>query len=220
MPEVIEDFFLQAGPAAGVIPRETGKGQPRLPRRPGAAHAVADRRAAGAAVRPARPRVQAGRLRQEPAGATTRRSNGSRPGIPLFEAVREETLERAQNDLRQGAVFYDLHRSQPSRLDVYSAAVHDGRGHLLHRRLFVVEVGAGLRTLTLRQPTIFLDLRSPAAWRASSRPTFRAALPRLCPVGTRSSRRWSSRPCSRSSKKWPPSDSGRSRRSPGTWRSA
>jgi hypothetical protein len=42
-------------------------------------------------------------------------------------------------------------------LDVYSAAVKDGRGNVIHRRIFVVQTDmAG--TLAVRQPTIFLDL--------------------------------------------------------------
>jgi hypothetical protein len=57
-------------------------------------------------------------------------------------------------------VFYDLHRKDPARLDVFSAAIQDGRGNILHKRLFVVETSpAG--TMTVRQPTIFLDI-SPA----------------------------------------------------------
>lgn len=50
------------------------------------------------------------------------------PGHPLFEAVREEVWEKAQTDLRRGAVFYDPHRTAPARLEVYSASVADGRG--------------------------------------------------------------------------------------------
>jgi hypothetical protein len=62
-----------------------------------------------------------------------------------------------QTDLRHGAVFFDLHRKEPARLDVFSAAIRDGRGNVLHRRLFVVETGMDC-TMTVRQPTIFLDL--------------------------------------------------------------
>jgi hypothetical protein len=48
----------------------------------------------------------------------------------------------------------------PARLDVFSATIKDGRGNVLHRRLFVIQVDmTGI--LTIRQPTIFLDL-SPA----------------------------------------------------------
>ena len=40
---------------------------------------------------------------------------------------------------------------------MYSASVKDGRGNVIHRRIFVVQTDmAG--TITIRQPTIFLDL--------------------------------------------------------------
>ena len=60
------------------------------------------------------------------------------PGHPLFEVVREDVLERVQDDLARGTVFYDLHAGQPYLLDVFSAAIKDGRGNALHRKLFVV----------------------------------------------------------------------------------
>jgi len=43
------------------------------------------------------------------------------PGHPLFEAVREEVGTRVMDDLRRGAVFYDLHAKAPYRLDVFGA---------------------------------------------------------------------------------------------------
>src|SRR5207244_7705583 len=39
------------------------------------------------------------------------------PGHPLFEVVREDVLERVADHLRQRAVFFDLQRDQPARLD-------------------------------------------------------------------------------------------------------
>jgi hypothetical protein len=62
-----------------------------------------------------------------------------------------------QNDLRRGAVFYDLHRKEPGRLDVFSADIRDGRGNVFHRRLFVIQTEMD-GTMTVRQPSIFLDL--------------------------------------------------------------
>ena len=41
--------------------------------------------------------------------------------------------------MEKGAVFFDVHRSVPARLSVYSAAIRDGLGHVLHRRLFIVQ---------------------------------------------------------------------------------
>ena len=61
------------------------------------------------------------------------------PGHPLFETLRTDILTRVEDHLRRGAVFYDLHRSQPASLDVFAASIKDGRGKTLHRRLFVVE---------------------------------------------------------------------------------
>lgn len=79
------------------------------------------------------------------------------PGHPLFEAVREALWEEAQEDLRRGAVFYELGRKAPARLEVFAASVADGRGNTLHRRLFVVEISESGEK-RLRQPTVFLDL--------------------------------------------------------------
>jgi hypothetical protein len=51
--------------------------------------------------------------------------------FPIFEAVREDVLARVRDDLQRGSVFYDLHHREPYRLDVFSAAIKDGRGHVL-----------------------------------------------------------------------------------------
>jgi hypothetical protein len=59
--------------------------------------------------------------------------------------------------MERGAVFYDVHRSVPARLAVYSAAIRDGLGRVLHRRLFIVQEEFD-GTLTVRQPTLLLDL--------------------------------------------------------------
>ncbi len=79
------------------------------------------------------------------------------PGHPLFECVRQQTANLAQKDLQHGAVFFDLQRAQPARLDVFSSSIKDGRGHTLHQRLFAVECSLD-GALAIRQPTIFLDL--------------------------------------------------------------
>src|SRR5208282_1948209 len=83
------------------------------------------------------------------------------PGHPLFEVVREDVLERVADHLRRGAVFFDLQRNQPAQLDAFAASVKDGHGNTLHRRLFVIEIGAG-GAMNARQPTIFLDGMVPA----------------------------------------------------------
>jgi hypothetical protein len=79
------------------------------------------------------------------------------PGHALFEAVREEVWRRAQDDLRHGTVYFDLHREVPARLDVFDCSVKDGTGRTLHRRLFVVEANGD--EFALRQATVFLGLR-------------------------------------------------------------
>lgn len=79
------------------------------------------------------------------------------PGHPLFEVVRESILSTVESDLGRGAVFYDLHREKPALLDVYLASVVDGRGQLLHRRLFIAE-SDHQGNIATRQPTLFLDL--------------------------------------------------------------
>jgi len=79
------------------------------------------------------------------------------PGHSLFECVRTEVLKETAQDLQHGAIFYDLQRTQPARLDVYSAVFQDGRGNKLHERLYVVQTELDC-SLSIKQPTIFLDL--------------------------------------------------------------
>jgi len=159
VPEVIEDFFIQAASITGIHPRETIKGGHvyRIGRIPRTLWPI------GEQLEP-----QYGKLGREYRHIVFDRKRLTddptlewvTPGHPLFEAVREDVSDRVQSDLRRGTVFYDLHRAAPARLDVFSAAIKDGRGNVLHRRLFVVQVDmTGI--LTIRQPTIFLDL-SPA----------------------------------------------------------
>lgn len=79
------------------------------------------------------------------------------PGHPLFESVRTMVQDKAQDDLQRGTVFYDLHRKNPSLLDVYTAEIRDGRGNILHKRLLVAQTEQN-GSIKIRQPTIFLDL--------------------------------------------------------------
>jgi hypothetical protein len=68
-----------------------------------------------------------------------------------------------------------LQTAVPYRLDVFSAAIKDGRGNALHRKLFVVRTDVD-GTMSLRQPTLFLDI-SPTA--AVAAPPNASALPAL-----------------------------------------
>jgi hypothetical protein len=79
------------------------------------------------------------------------------PGHPLFEVIREETVEKFGEELKKGSVFYDINISQPIKLDIFSASIVDGLGHILHKRLFVLESKQD-GTISVKQPTIFLDI--------------------------------------------------------------
>jgi superfamily II DNA or RNA helicase len=156
VPEVIEDFFLGASDIAGVYPKEI-RGKPhhyRVEKVPKTLAAVGER------LEPKYGRLDKAykQIIFDKAHLTAdATSEWVTPGHPLFEAVRAEVETRTQDDLRRGAVFYDLHRADAYRLDVFSASIGDGQGHCLVSRLFVVEAGQG-GALSIRQPTIFLDL--------------------------------------------------------------
>lgn len=155
VPEVIEDFFTQAGPLCGV--------HPKAPRADSHVYRV------GKVARnlwPIGERLEPrfGRLGREYHHIAFDKELLKRdptlewvtPGHPLFEVVREDVLERVREDLARGAVFFDLHRIDPRRLDVFAASIKDGRGNQIHRRLFAVEASA--TGMEIRQPTLFLDL--------------------------------------------------------------
>lgn len=156
VPEVIRDFFLQSAPLAGIHPKETAKGQEafRIGRIPRTLWPIGER---------LEPRF--GKLGREYKQVVFDKKMLTEdptlewvtPGHPLFEVVRDDVWARVQNDLRQGAVFFDLHSKEPVRLDVFSATIRDGRGNVLHRHLFVVQTSMQ-GTMGIRQPTIFLDL--------------------------------------------------------------
>ena len=156
VPEVIEGFFTDAAHLTGLSPKETRTGSHvyRVGKVPRALWHIGER---------IEPRF--GKLGREYKQIVFDKQLLSKdttlewvtPGHPLFEVVREDALERAQNDLQRGAVFFDIHRGESARLDVFSAAIRDGRGNALHKRLFVVETALN-GAMTVRQPTLFLDL--------------------------------------------------------------
>ena len=154
VPEVVEEFFVQAVPIVGL---PTPKGRDgiytvgRLPRHLQLVGERLEPRFGPLGREYRRITFDKKRLAEDPT------LEWVTPGPPLFEAVREEAWERVQADLRRGGVFYDLNRSAPSRLEVYAASIADGRGNTLHRQLFVVEI-ASPGSMRLRQPTVFLDL--------------------------------------------------------------
>ena len=154
VPEVVEQFFLEATPVAGIRPTRVADGLYRIGRLPRTILPLGEllEPRFGPLAREYRLIAFDKRVLQANPAA-----EWVTPGHPLFEAVREELAERVQADLRRGAVFYDVHRNRPCRLDVYAASIKDGRGRTLHRRLFVIEVGLDCN-LHIRQPTLFLDL--------------------------------------------------------------
>lgn len=153
---MIQDFFLQAAPVTGLEVSELARNQNtysigRLPRH---LWPIGER---------LEPRF--GKLGREykqivfdkeilKKDAT---SEWVTPGHPLFEVVREDLQENVRPELEKGAVFFDVHRSAPARLNIYSGAIRDGRGNVLHRRLFIVQEELD-GTMTIRQPTLLLDL--------------------------------------------------------------
>lgn len=155
VPEVVEDFFNQAAPVAGILLKDGQKDRHvyRVGRVPRSLWPTGER---------LEPRF--GKLGREYKQIVFDKKfltgdptlEWVTPGHPLFECVRDEAWERVQSDLSRGAVFFDLNRKEPARLDVFSAAIRDGRGNTLHRRLFVVETAID-GSLTVRQPTLFLD---------------------------------------------------------------
>lgn len=62
------------------------------------------------------------------------------PGHPLFEAVRRHTHALATGDLGKGATFYSLQHEAAVRIDFYRARIVDGLGHVVHERLFAIEI--------------------------------------------------------------------------------
>lgn len=160
VPEVIEDFFLQSAPFVGLSPKPTklASRSYKLGRVPRNLWPIGERleprfgklgREYGDIV------FDKGLLKQD---ATL---EWVTPGHPLFEVVREDVLVQVQEDLKRGTVFFDLHSVVPYRLDVFSASIRDGRGNVVHRRLYAVQALANGQ-LAIKQPTIFLDLTASA----------------------------------------------------------
>ncbi len=156
VPEVIEEFFVSAGPIAGVYPTEQ-RGKPhiyRIGKVPRSLVTLGEEFEARFG--------RLGKIYQRVTFDKTHVGDDPTlewvtPGHPLFEVVRADVRERVTDDLQRGAVFFDLHASQPYRVDVFGASIKDGRGSTLHRKLFVVRADAD-GSLSVRQPTLLLDV--------------------------------------------------------------
>jgi len=156
VPEVVEDFFLLAGPMLGLYPKEIAKGKHcyrvgRVPKNLWNAGDLLEPRFGKLGKEYKQIVFDKRWLSEDPA------ADWVTPGHPLFEVVREGLLQSAGPDMERGSVFYDVARTEPARLDVYSAKIRDGLGNILHRRLFVVETSMD-SSLAVRQPTLFLDM--------------------------------------------------------------
>ena len=187
MPEVIEDFFVEAGPIAGVHPPKPAEGQ-----RTSTASARCRARSGRSASGWNRASASLGREYKQIVFDKAARADDPTlewvtPGHPLFEAVRDDVARARRDDLRTGAVFYDLQPTQPYRLDVFAASIKDGRGNMLHRRLFVVRDRRCDGTVT-RPPADDLPRSVPRRRRA---PPHHRRL--RCRTATPSSKRWSRR---------------------------
>ncbi|MCA9204770.1 MAG: DUF3883 domain-containing protein, partial [Planctomycetales bacterium] len=156
VPEVIEQFFVDAAPECGLRPKQTGKDTHiyRLGKTPRNLLPIGDA-----------PEDRYGRLGREYKQIAFDKDrlrddtalDWITPGHPLFEVVRHDILRRTEDHLRRGAVFLDIHRDDPALLDLFAASVKDGRGRTLHRRLFTVETALS-GEMTLHEPTILLDI--------------------------------------------------------------
>jgi len=156
VPEVVEEFFVQAGPLAGIRPKRISK-QPhfyRVGRIPRTLWPIGERLEPrfGKLGREYKQIVFDKEMLKKDATA-----EWVTPGHPLFEAVRTDLIEQVREDLRRGSVFFDLHCKGPYRLDVYTASINDGRANCLHQRLFAVKTNTD-GSMSVKQPTIFLDL--------------------------------------------------------------
>jgi superfamily II DNA or RNA helicase len=80
------------------------------------------------------------------------------PGHPLFEALRRHAVARSQEVMSEGACFHSLEADSPKRVDFYRARIVDGLGHVVHERLFAVEISNG-GTTRLSGPTVLGNLQ-------------------------------------------------------------
>lgn len=156
VPEVVQEFFTQASPLQGLYPKEkpTPKGIftiGKVPRNLWRRGEENEKRF--------------GVMGREYGNVAFSKDIISKdntldwitPGHPLFEVIREETVEKFNEDLKKGAVFYDINLKNPVKLDIFAASIVDGLGHVLHKRLFVIESQSNGK-ISVKQPTVFLDI--------------------------------------------------------------
>ena len=71
--------------------------------------------------------------------------NGSRPAIRCSRRSRRHALRRPSRTGRPARASTRSTTMSPARIDFYRARVVDGLGHVIHERLFAVEIGARRR---------------------------------------------------------------------------
>jgi superfamily II DNA or RNA helicase len=156
VPEVIEDFFIEAAKDGGLkLTNSRGRNHVfRVGRIPRNLIAIGDE---------LEPRF--GRLGKEYQDIIFDKEMLKKdascewvtPGHPLFEVIRTDVERDAASALGHGAIFHDLHRDKPLRLDVYSSTIRDGCNNILNRRIFVV--GTDMEgNLSIHNPTIFHEI--------------------------------------------------------------
>ena len=65
---------------------------------------------------------------------------GGVTALTIFESIRHHSHTQALEVFGKGACFYSLQHEETSRVDFYRACVVDGIGHVMHERLFAVEI--------------------------------------------------------------------------------
>jgi superfamily II DNA or RNA helicase len=156
VPEVIEQFFVDAAPETGLRPKQTTKDSHvyrigKVPRNLLPIGDALENRFGRLGREYKQVAFNKAHLRDDPT------LDWVTPGHPLFEVVRHDIVKRTEAHLAKGAVFYDLHRSEPAILDLFAASVTDGRGRTIHRRLFAVESSLN-GAMKLHEPTVLLDI--------------------------------------------------------------
>ncbi len=156
VPEVVQDFFLNAAPLHGLYPKEKKTAQNvfnigRVPRNLWKTGEENEQRYGVLGHEYGKVVFSKDLLPKDPT------LEWVTPGHPLFEVIREETINHFGEELKKGAVFYDINIESPWKLDIFSAAITDGLGHVLHKRLFVLASDAD-GNIRVKQPTVFLDI--------------------------------------------------------------
>ena len=98
------------------------------------------------------------RLSTDRKTAETRNLEWVTPGHSLFEALRRHSFEAGREAFSKGACFYSLEHEAPARLDFYRARVVDGLGHVIHERLYTVELSEEGDSPRLSEPGILGNL--------------------------------------------------------------